>query len=709
MLVGLLGALLIAACSDGLVPPGNGNVIVRGLDVVSGSEQFGRPGEMLPEPLVVKVTDASGQAVNGQVVNFRVVSGGGSVFAGSGLSGQDGIVKERWTLGMDTSITQRVEARAVDPATGAPLVFATFTARFGTPPAVLDTIILTPVSASIQAGQTQQFTAVARDASGNVMQGVALTWSSTSGSIASVSTSGLVTGIVQGTTTIRVSSGSEATTAAVTVTAPPPPPPAPSTGSVADPTLLPSANRQLPNFETYIGRNLRAGQSYSDPVTSVRVVKVTDNTTPVANAGTHHDYASGSVQISREWGTGSHTLHVWAGDDYLVDYTRGAGLSNWRRASFIGPDLSFTFSLKPSTPRIAYYLVGNVLHRYNTETMMQENTGNFPKNFTGAAAGTLLWLHQDKNDRWFVMMQNDAALVIAWNSETNQTRTLSATRLGRAIDEPHFEKDGRYVMIAHTSQSYSIWDLETDQVTGPTNLARVHAGGARSNFVGSNPDLGTAPLWRLNPASGFRTDIFTGSAVGTGDQHRADQWVQTGATIDANLTLQWMLHGISEDGEVAAGTWTVHSGQIHVTTPNFAPAYQKPSIGVRSVRQFVTGDVTRVSRQLTQVSSLGALVEGSFFYDATATRLYVWAAGGGSPAGRVALRAPARSHDALAFVRLDGSDMRLLVHHYSEGTNDYWEIPRATISADGKLVMFDSNMNDTDGRVDVFVAEVPIR
>jgi alpha-tubulin suppressor-like RCC1 family protein len=74
------------------------------------------------------VLDAERRPVRGQVVNFRVVAGNGSVFAGSGSSNEDGLVQERWTLGPFSSDTQRVEARAVDPATGEPIVFAVFRA-----------------------------------------------------------------------------------------------------------------------------------------------------------------------------------------------------------------------------------------------------------------------------------------------------------------------------------------------------------------------------------------------------------------------------------------------------------------------------------------------------------------------------------------------------------------------------------------------------
>jgi len=72
----------------------------------------------------------------------------------------------------------------------------------------------------------------------------------------------------------------------------------------------------------------------------------------------------------------------------------------------------------------------------------------------------------------------------------------------------------------------------------------------------------------------------------------------------------------------------------------------------------------------------------------------------------------AGAKEAIAFLRADGSGFRLLLHHYSvvptNGADNYWSMPRGTLSVDGKLVMFDSNMNNSP-RSDVFLAEVPVR
>ena len=59
-------------------------------------------------------------------MNFVVTEGGGSVFAGTALTDDEGLAKDFWTLGFPGP--QEVQVRAVDSKTGAKLVFATFEA-----------------------------------------------------------------------------------------------------------------------------------------------------------------------------------------------------------------------------------------------------------------------------------------------------------------------------------------------------------------------------------------------------------------------------------------------------------------------------------------------------------------------------------------------------------------------------------------------------
>ena len=96
------------------------------LNIVSGNNQIAPGGAELPAPLVVMATDAKGHPMKGQLVNFVVVDGGGSIFAGASITDYKGIAQDYWTIG--GAGDQKVEVRAVDPTTGKKFTYATFTA-----------------------------------------------------------------------------------------------------------------------------------------------------------------------------------------------------------------------------------------------------------------------------------------------------------------------------------------------------------------------------------------------------------------------------------------------------------------------------------------------------------------------------------------------------------------------------------------------------
>lgn len=101
----VLSLLLVLSCKDS--PTENRGIQTpAALDIVAGDGQSGVVGAELANPLVVRVEDANGQPVVGQLVNFRVTAGGGSVFAAAGLTNASGIVQDRWTLGTSTADTQ---------------------------------------------------------------------------------------------------------------------------------------------------------------------------------------------------------------------------------------------------------------------------------------------------------------------------------------------------------------------------------------------------------------------------------------------------------------------------------------------------------------------------------------------------------------------------------------------------------------------------
>ena len=84
-------------------------------------------------------------------------------------------------------------------------------------------VAVSPATASIAVGATQVFTAVLQDARGNVITGRSVTGTSSAPAIGSISATGVVTGLLAGTTTITATSEGKSGTASLTVTVAPPP------------------------------------------------------------------------------------------------------------------------------------------------------------------------------------------------------------------------------------------------------------------------------------------------------------------------------------------------------------------------------------------------------------------------------------------------------------------------------------------------------
>src|ERR1051326_4944899 len=88
-------------------------------------------------------------------------------------------------------------------------------------PGRVASVDVSPQPAALAVGATQALTATLRDASANVLTGRTVAWSSSNVTVASVSSSGLVTAVSPGTATIIATSEGKTGTALITVLAPP--------------------------------------------------------------------------------------------------------------------------------------------------------------------------------------------------------------------------------------------------------------------------------------------------------------------------------------------------------------------------------------------------------------------------------------------------------------------------------------------------------
>lgn len=128
-----------------------------------------------------------------------------------------------------------------------------------TPPPVAS-VTVSPASASLAPGATQQMTATTKDASGNVLTGRIVTWASSSAASASVDASGLVTAVATGSATITATSEGQSGTSAITVS-PTLTPVATVTVSPPSATLNVGATQQLTATTLDANGNTLSGRS----------------------------------------------------------------------------------------------------------------------------------------------------------------------------------------------------------------------------------------------------------------------------------------------------------------------------------------------------------------------------------------------------------------------------------------------------------------
>src|SRR6266699_3538713 len=532
-------------CNPGVsawTPPARAPVASVAVSPATASPQVGQTAQLSATP-----KDSGGAALTGRTVT--------------------------WTSGNTSMVTVSSSGLVKGVAAGTATITATSEGKAGSAAVTVTlvpvaSVVVSPAPATLPLHGTIQLGVTLKDASGNPLTGRTVAWTSSTPTIMTVSATGLVTDVADGgTATVTATSEGKSGTSAITVQAPLP------SGSVPDPTLLPVASGQLPNVAAYTALNVPgqpAGFSYNDPVTGVRVWKVTSATTPMANGSAGHDYADGSNSVSRGWGPNNNTHTLVFGvpqgsaNYWLVDFTRGVGFSNYRKLP-VQPnrDLSASFASVAGQERILYIISGSQLVRFNTATMALENTGFFPVNLGQTAWG---WLQQDKSDTWFVGMVVNNQVLFAFNAQTGQYFTYTdATGLGSGRMEPRLERDGRYAILENAQTTVKLWDLSTNTL-GPTQTIATpffHNADLRGHWISVNANA-SSPFAedRYDVSGGLtvnRTQVMSNS--GGPDVHNAGNWVQSDAELGGNLLKQWsFLSGFSNIGAWPGTLWTLAIG-----------------------------------------------------------------------------------------------------------------------------------------------------
>ena len=172
--VGRTGAELRVAGASALVAPVSFTAVsadANELRAVGGDEQSGPAGTVLPEPLVVQVTDAFGNPIAGVPIAWTT-DGGGSVSAAATQTGADGLASVVRTLGGGAGVQQ---AFASSPGlAGSPVTFS-HRASAGAA-TVLEAVSGTGQSAVVGTALPQPLVVRARDEGGNPVPGLAVAW-----------------------------------------------------------------------------------------------------------------------------------------------------------------------------------------------------------------------------------------------------------------------------------------------------------------------------------------------------------------------------------------------------------------------------------------------------------------------------------------------------------------------------------------------------
>lgn len=231
------------------------------ISVVSGNNQSGAVGTALGSPLVVKVSDASGNPVAGRTVTFAITSqptgaAGATLSAASATTGSDGLASTSLTLG------NRVGTYAVTAAvSGLPGLQVAFNANASATAATTLTLVSgdsqsVPVLTTLAAPLVVKVT----DANGNAVPGVTVNFAITG-------TPASATGMLLGASAVPTDAAGFASTTlrlgdilgAYTVTASSPGL-APSVGVVFPATAV-SAAITNPFDNSWTGNTMQAGQT----------------------------------------------------------------------------------------------------------------------------------------------------------------------------------------------------------------------------------------------------------------------------------------------------------------------------------------------------------------------------------------------------------------------------------------------------------------
>lgn len=252
--------LLLAACSGDAGSPVAPEPAAPGMDISDAAHAGTVPGfyflpPMVPQPSYtgtfdaalsprVEICELAGSTCATVIATYTTTSGPGSQVVQVGTSHYSvnwhtndfnlnvaknyriSVFVGTFRLGFADvdPVASGKELKNVDSQEFIPLLDGrTLPIKFRIETGIAAAVTVSPATATIQTGQTQQFTATVTDLHGNTVA-APVAWSSSNTAVATINASGLATGVAPGATTIRATSGGASGTATLIVTTPGTPP-----------------------------------------------------------------------------------------------------------------------------------------------------------------------------------------------------------------------------------------------------------------------------------------------------------------------------------------------------------------------------------------------------------------------------------------------------------------------------------------------------
>jgi hypothetical protein len=213
---------------------------------------------------------------------------------------------------------------------------------------VVSSVSVTPATSSVYPGKTDALSATLKDAAGDILSGITVSWATSNSSVASVSSSGVVTGNAVGSATITASAGGQNGTAAVSVTTP----------VVASVTVTPNTATMSPGETTQLAATARDA---SGSTLSVGISWTSTNASvaSVSSSGLVTGNAVGSATITATSGGVNGTASVTVESGPPGGFHEPAGMSTQVNTGPIS-STSVVSVFSPTTPSSAGEWSGNL-------------------------------------------------------------------------------------------------------------------------------------------------------------------------------------------------------------------------------------------------------------------------------------------------------------------------------------------------------------